>query len=163
RLWRYTEGKRWANSLRAPAIALAALFTLALLLASLMAPRLQGDLVAAAMTPDGGVAYDAPITIRPPLGFRIAGDSGSNTRRSDLELRENGELLGPRHTSHAEIRSVGRGLYSHWRDELKFSASDSTDPRSNGRTYSVTVTASVHPLAWLAVGLLDAAAVLLAA
>jgi hypothetical protein len=160
-LWRYSESRGSADGLRAAAIVLAGLFTLVVIvLASLTAPRLQADLVPAAVTADGGVSYSAPITLRPPFGFRIAGDGGSNGTRSNLELRENGEPLGPRHTAHAEIRSEGRGRYSHWGDRLWFSASDSTDPRSNGRTYSIAVNATVHPVVWVAVVLLDAAALL---
>ncbi len=131
-LWRSPEAERRADSLRVPVIVLACLLTLALLVASLTAPRLPADLVPAAMTPDGGAAYVAPIAIRPPFGFRIAGDSGRYPARSEMELRENGKLLGPPHANHAEMRSEGRGRYSHWRDELKFSASDSTDPAAPG-------------------------------
>src|SRR5262245_8460947 len=105
-LWRYSERGGSADSLRAPAIVLAGLFTLVVIvLASLPAPRLQVDLAPAAITPDGGVSYSAPIPIRPAFGFRIAGDGRSNGTRSNLELRENGELLRPRHAGHAEIRS----------------------------------------------------------
>jgi hypothetical protein len=63
-----------------------------------------------------------------------------------LKLLENGHPLGPGGTLHAGIAEQGKGRYSYWgnsllHNELYFSASDNSDPRSNGRTYYVT-----HPL-----------------
>src|ERR1700730_2078962 len=60
---------------------------------------------------------------------------------SNLKLRENGLLLGPAHSQHADIRSHGGGRFSHWNDVLYFSTSDGTDPRANGRS----CTASLRP------------------
>jgi predicted dehydrogenase len=34
------------------------------------------------------------------------------------------------------IRQAGRGAYQLWKDQLVFSTSDNSDPRSNGRTYA---------------------------
>jgi len=67
----------------------------------------------------------------------IADDATRNT--SPLELLEDGKLLGPSHTQHAEIREKGGGRYSHWGGNLWFSASDNRDPRLNGRRYSMRV------------------------
>ncbi|MDP7135379.1 MAG: hypothetical protein QF437_33090, partial [Planctomycetota bacterium] len=39
---------------------------------------------------------------------------------------------------HRDIRELGKGRYSHWtQSTLYFSASDSTDPRTNGRKYEL--------------------------
>lgn len=68
--------------------------------------------------------------------------------QSALQLFEDGAPLGPAHSPHVDIRRVGRGRYSHWgctsecsnglwRGALYFSTSDCTDPRTNGRTYSL--------------------------
>jgi hypothetical protein len=58
--------------------------------------------------------------------------------RSNLLLCENNNLLGPMHTDHAEVAKEGRGRYSHWKNiGFVFSASDNTDPNTNGRTYWV--------------------------
>lgn len=55
--------------------------------------------------------------------------------RSTLVLFENGQPMGPPH-SHG--RAVN-GQYLHWRNMgIIFSASDNSDPNSNGRTYSIT-------------------------
>lgn len=59
-------------------------------------------------------------------------------KKSNLILYENKLKLGPAHSSHSRIRKKGEGMYSHWRsDTLYFSTSDNSDPRINGRKYSV--------------------------
>lgn len=69
------------------------------------------------------------------------GESGDKLtgNRSMLVLLEDGKPLGPARSAHADIRTQGGGRYSHWtRASLYFSTSDNSDPRTNGRTYSVT-------------------------
>jgi len=66
------------------------------------------------------------------------GDSIDNHRASSLQLFENGNPLGPAHSLHRDIRSEGRGRFSHWHSNLYFSSSDNSDPRTNGRVYSYT-------------------------
>jgi hypothetical protein len=56
---------------------------------------------------------------------------------SSLRLLEDGRPLGPAHVSHDDIRKSGNGRFAHWGPRLYFSASDSSDPRSNGRSYTV--------------------------
>lgn len=56
---------------------------------------------------------------------------------SRLAVFENGQPLGPAHASHADIRVLGGGRFSHWCDKVYFSASDNSDPRTNGRKYTV--------------------------
>jgi hypothetical protein len=71
--------------------------------------------------------------------FRIGKpDTSQYPNRSQVQLYENGIRLGPPHTSHGEISSLGNGRYSHWftgRMIIMFSASDNSDPRTNGRVY----------------------------
>jgi hypothetical protein len=64
-------------------------------------------------------------------------DSSQNPYASPLLLFEDGVELGPPHTLHETIRGHGLGHFSHWRNTLLFSTSDNSDPRSNGRDYSV--------------------------
>jgi hypothetical protein len=71
-------------------------------------------------------------------------DTLDRNNNSQLVLREDGRPLGPAHSGHKDIEDFGRGRYSHWLDNksgeyLYFSTSDNTDPRKNGRTYTVTV------------------------
>lgn len=55
--------------------------------------------------------------------------------RSPLTVFEDGVALSKSHAQHEDIRQLGRGAYSHWNRELYFSATDNSDPRTNGRTY----------------------------
>jgi hypothetical protein len=66
------------------------------------------------------------------------GDTPDAPTRSNLLLCENNNLLGPLHTLHSEVSREGRGRYSHWKGTgLVFSASDNSDPNTNGRNYRV--------------------------
>lgn len=62
---------------------------------------------------------------------------------STVRVLEDGQHLGPASVSHDDVRTLGRGRYSHWDSKIYFSTSDNTDPNSNGRTYSV-----VPPAGW---------------
>jgi len=63
------------------------------------------------------------------------GDVMGAPNDSTLALFEEELLLGPAHSSHAEIRMGGAGRFSHWNGVLYFSTSDNSDPNSNGRSY----------------------------
>lgn len=64
-------------------------------------------------------------------------DDSANLTRSSLLIFEDDRLLGPRHAVHSEIAEFGAGRYSHWGTTIRFSTTDNSDPRTNGRTYSV--------------------------
>jgi hypothetical protein len=140
---------------------IAGVLTLALIAATIAAPRLEAKLAAAQISADGGFAYVAPIQLRPPAGYVIDNDLPGRAA-SNLRLRENGQPLAAAHSAHSDIRERGQGRYSHWQGSLWFSASDSSDPRTNGRTYTVSVTASVNPDALAAVALIDVLALIAA-
>jgi len=111
------------------------------------------------MQPWGGKAF----TIQPSLPgwtdiFYGGGDSNGRPTASGLRLFEDGRQLGPAHSIHAEIAAKGGGRYSDWNNYLVFSASDSSDPRVNGRRY----TFAVPPVLWrllLPMGLLLAVSI----
>jgi FkbM family methyltransferase len=65
------------------------------------------------------------------------GDNAEQPEKSNLVLLENGQPLGPPHVEHAYIRRYGAGRYSHWRDNLYFSASDNSNPNTNGHRYVI--------------------------
>jgi hypothetical protein len=70
--------------------------------------------------------------------FRDIADTADNVLRSDIELYEDGKLLGPAHSVHADVGNIGQGRFSHWRYNYSmflFSSSDNTDPNTNGRNY----------------------------
>ncbi|MBT7302873.1 MAG: hypothetical protein HN849_25300, partial [Victivallales bacterium] len=76
------------------------------------------------------------------MDFGEDGDKVTKAK-SGIRVLENGKELGPRAALHADIRVKGKGRYSHWvRQTLYFSASDNSDPRTNGRKYEVV---SVNP------------------
>ena len=60
--------------------------------------------------------------------------------RSPLVVLEDGKVLAFRHMQHADIRTLGRGGYSHWGHHLILSTSDNSDPNANGRLYQIAVT-----------------------
>jgi hypothetical protein len=72
-------------------------------------------------------------------------DNDPGNQRSPIVLYENLTPLGPPHSVHPDIQEIGHGRYSHWNDNpnsgwrtirgVLFSASDNTDPRTNGRSY----------------------------
>jgi predicted O-methyltransferase YrrM len=66
---------------------------------------------------------------------RLSDDVTGNA--SPLVLLEDGHALGPPHCLHADIRTHGGGRYSHWSGHLWFSSADNSDPRFNGRQYSI--------------------------
>jgi predicted O-methyltransferase YrrM len=71
--------------------------------------------------------------------LRHLADSQGAPRRSRLMLYENGTPLLAPHVLHQHIRTEGGGLFSHWQNFLFFSTSDNSDPNTNGRRYSYTV------------------------
>jgi hypothetical protein len=86
--------------------------------------RASGFLVG--IVPETGHCYQAPIDPR------LISDCEGHSR---LMLFEDGRPLQP-HALHDTIRQQGRGTFSHWNGVILFSASDNSDPRHNGRTYT---------------------------
>ena len=68
-----------------------------------------------------------------PLPAQLVSDADG---RSRIQLYEDGELLGPGHCGHDEVREKGEGRYSHWGNQIYFSTSDNTSPLENGRSYT---------------------------
>src|SRR5438105_1199064 len=66
-------------------------------------------------------------------------DTDGEPRCSRLQLFEDDLPLGPAHRYHDEIGTVGGGRFSHWGENLYFSASDNSDPNTNGRRYSYSL------------------------
>lgn len=75
-----------------------------------------------------------------PPGQTLDGaDNAANPQQSPVLLYEDDRLLGPAHSVHGEIMTAGNGLYSHWQGQMVFSASDNSDPNTNGRRYWAVV------------------------
>ena len=98
-----------------------------------------------------GAAYYWRLPATDTRWLELRDDTEVTPQRSRLVVLEGSRQIGPAHTLHAEIGASGKGRYSHWGQGAYFSASDNSDPRSNGRSYSV-----VYPIflpgtaAWIA-------------
>ena len=94
------------------------------------APR-EERILPGSMTAEIGFCFTAPLRMGAP------GDSESGNK-SGCILMEDGKPLGSNHTLHDDIRAKGKGGYSHWTATcIYFSTSDNSDPRTNGRTYTL--------------------------
>ncbi len=84
-------------------------------------------------------AYGPHCYLFQDLILRACGqfDNNSNPKVSKLMLYEDGRPLGPAHSYHTNIGNTGKGQFSHWDNYLLFSSSDNSDPRTNGRKYSL--------------------------
>lgn len=76
--------------------------------------------------------------------FGTPADSLQNLNQSQLQIYENGLVLSPAHSSDDDTGNFGLGRFRHWFDgiteSLIFSASDNSNPKTNGRVYSFKVT-----------------------
>ncbi len=95
-----------------------------------MPPEIQLD--ANGIVRENGYAWRGGLS-----GVDVEGDTNEEPERSVYALCENDVPLHPAHCAHDQIRQYGKGAYSHWGKSLLFSTSDNTDPRTNGRTYSL--------------------------
>jgi len=93
----------------------------------------QGAINIGQATPNSGYAYYVS------QNFGTTGDSNTALTVSKLRIYENGQELGPAHSVHADIRAQGDGRFSHWGNALYFSASDNSNPLTNGRSYTYRV------------------------
>jgi lysophospholipase L1-like esterase len=81
-----------------------------------------------------GQSYTYPLP-----EFRQKSDDSSYSTRSPFRLLVDGKPVSDGHYSHNIIIKNGHGAYSHWGNNLIFSTQDNTDPRENGRTYSIAL------------------------
>jgi len=96
--------------------------------------------------PEGSILVKAPFSNddRSCWTFHVPAEWTSDADGSScVRVLEDGQHLGPAGVSHDDVRTLGRGRYSHWGDKLYFSSSDNSDPNTNGRSYSV-----VPPAGW---------------
>jgi len=94
---------------------------------------------ATAATLHGGVGYIIN------QNFGTPGDTNTAPTQSVLRIFENGTELGPAHTYIGDIQTIGRGRFVHWGFNLFFSASDNSNPRTNGRSYTYVIQAAPTP------------------
>jgi hypothetical protein len=100
-------------------------------------PRIVNSIPSSAIAKELGHAFVAPVQYENSSLYVLPTDRNEAAYESDLALFENGSALGPAHTLHARIRELGDGRFSHWQGSIIFSSSDGSDPRVNGRIYSI--------------------------
>jgi hypothetical protein len=66
-------------------------------------------------------------------------DDVAPVNNSPVILFEDKRQLPHPHSLHVDIHALGAGRFSHWKDEMLFSTSDNSDPRTNGRQYELVV------------------------
>lgn len=91
-----------------------------------------------------GHTYQIDLKPLLPGVWRATGDKFGN-HRSRLVLMEDGQRLGPAHSTYESILEEGIGRYVHWNRVLIFAASDNSDPRINGRIYSAELSTGISP------------------
>ena len=64
-------------------------------------------------------------------------DNEEKPRRSNLRVFEDGKQLMFAHAPLITVQKAGEGRYNHWHEKLYFSASDNSNPNTNGRRYSI--------------------------
>ncbi|MCC6954061.1 MAG: SGNH/GDSL hydrolase family protein [Deltaproteobacteria bacterium] len=102
-----------------------------------------------------GYEYKIALPTEPLRYFELRSDTNDEPIRSSLAVFEDGRSLGPPHVALQSIVDSGSGRFAHWGDSLYFSASDNSDPRTNGRRYHVVARAfPIAPLLGFSVGLL---------
>jgi O-methyltransferase len=75
------------------------------------------------------------------------GDDEDDQYRSTLRLFEDGVEIGPPHLPHDQMDAQGGGAYSHWRNQLFFTATNGPSPAHNGRRYTALIqTGDLSPL-----------------
>lgn len=94
----------------------------------------QHDLDLSRSRPDGGFA----LLIKRAIP-NATGDASGRANASQVRIYEDGVEIGPAHSFHQDIREGGKGRFSHWGSDLYLSASDNTDPRTNGRKYTYAI------------------------
>jgi hypothetical protein len=126
------------------ASAVIVVFWLTVSVLNTFAPQCPQDVLAVRLMPPfqrhDGAAYSKPVP-----SLTGAADSSERPAQSAYLVCENGVPLGPAHSLHAEIASKGRGRFSHWATgAFIFSASDNSDPNTNGRVYTA-IRSCDHP------------------
>jgi hypothetical protein len=109
------------------------------------APSVDATIPLSKIRTEQGAAYLAAIPPSTRFPYTLPSDTSAASTASRLLLLEDGKPLGPAHAFHADIRQSGGGRYSHWNDDIYFSASDGSDPRTNGRTYTYRSSTRLHP------------------
>jgi glucan phosphoethanolaminetransferase (alkaline phosphatase superfamily) len=108
-------------------------------------PTVEHSIDISSLQHDSGFAYVAQVQGFDRVGYRWLSDTQDKPDQSNLLILENGKRLGPAHSLHDRVRKMGAGSFSHWNGAVVFSASDNTDPQTNGRSYVVLGRLALQP------------------
>jgi hypothetical protein len=109
---------------------------------ALFGVRESHQIAPASISHVGGASYVASIPPSPLAPLLVAvSDDPEHAQRSSARLFEDARELRPAHAQHVGIAAVGKGRFSHWTSAVYISASDNSDPRTNGRTYRLKTVA----------------------
>jgi hypothetical protein len=135
--------RRWRTLL----VAMLVLLHAAVIAMIWFAPTFKTSIASSSIAAETGTAYIVQVPFGKAFPYALPADGMTAPDRSKLVLFEDGRALGPAHSPHVLIRERGTGQYSHWTSVIIFSTSDGSDPRTNGRAYSVaSPTALAMPL-----------------
>src|SRR2546423_9616639 len=112
-------------------------------------PYIEAPLRLQAIQHEIGNAFTSPLPTNVYGIFKLNSDDSGDWRWSTLSLCEGKLPLGPGHSLHDVIRTKGAGAFSHWAGHIYFSTSDNSDPRTNGRSYSVSARTALST--WLTI------------
>lgn len=117
--------------------------------AALGGVRATTTLPAAHIAPELGRAF----IVRPAVSRWLVIPAGDWLGRMQgaARLYEDGRELGPGRQLHQSIRDEAKGLFAVDRGYLRFAASDGSDPRSNGRVYTLDTAVNPGVIPWLVI------------
>jgi hypothetical protein len=97
--------------------------------------RVDGVLLKPPFRPAEGSKF---AVVAPADGMNDLSDAPNAPERSPFVIYENDKKLGPAHSSYNAVATVGKGQFIHWiNNGFIFTASDNSDPNTNGRTYRI--------------------------
>ena len=133
---------------------LALLVTTLVLACTAMELRLVGKPTTVNVRPENvepisGYAY--VFELPPSRFFDERGEFSGSGTLSDLQVFENDKEIGPAHAMHDAIATLGGGLFSHWDGHVRFSTKVNSDPRNNGKVYTLKFSKYLKPqIFWFA-------------
>jgi len=96
---------------------------------------------------DSGFAYYAKLDVKDKFPYKFIVKNNSQSLNYKLRLLENGVVLAPSQVENDVIRNIGSGSSAYAPGGfLMFSASDNSNPRTNGKSYVAFIQAEIS---WL--------------
>lgn len=76
--------------------------------------------------------------LAPAESLNDLSDAPNAPERSPFMMYENDKQIGPPHSTYLAVTTVGKGQFLHWiYHGFIFSATDNSDPNTNGRVYKI--------------------------